>query len=271
VKGESLTPTPEALRSLLLRRLSEDEARRLKEQIAQDALVGERLRDAEKALITDYALSRLGVEDREAFERHLFADAEIRERVKAVRVLHGLEPVEPEPPVHPWDRWPVRVAAVFVVCVLAIPLFVRMNRDAGVGLLSTSKAPSPQAAGDAGGATRGGAAQDPMNVVLLTDIEQASTTRTVHVRQGAPEIRLVAETTSADPSVFYELRVEDESGAWIFSAEDLRPFEHRGRAFVEVLVPASAKLGTGRRVVTLHPQTAGVESFMWQMDVQSAH
>ncbi len=90
------------------------------------------------------------------------------------------------------------------------------------------------------------------------------------MRVGGPAIQLLAETTSSDPSVFYELRVEDESGAWIFSAEDLRPIERNGRLYVEVSIPASAKLGTGRRVVMLQPQTPGIESFMWQMDVQPA-
>jgi len=230
--------------------------------------VGERFRDAETALITDYALGSLGVEEREAFERHLFADPQVRERVRALRAAHGLEPVVPEVPVYLWDRWPVRVAAVLGFCLLAIPLFVRMNRDGSVAPLSTVKAPVAKPPGDAADATQ--PAKAPMNVVLLTDIDQASTTRTVQLMKGSAQIRLVAEATSADPSVFYELRVENESGAWIFSAEDLRPFEHRGRAFVQTLIPSNAKLGTGRRIVTLQPQTPGVESFMWQMDVQPA-
>jgi len=259
----------EELRSLLLHRLPEDDARRLKDQIAQDALVGEKLRDAENALIDDYALGHLGVEDREAFERHLFVDAQIRERVRAVRASHGLDPAEPELPVHLWDRWPVRVAAVLMLCLIAVPLFVRMNRDARAAPLSTAKTSVPKLAADAAAATK--PAGGPLNVVLLTDIDQASTTRTVQVMKSAPEIRLVAEATTTDPSVFYDLRVEDESGAWIFSAEDLRPFEHRGRAFVQALIPANADLGAGRRIVVLQPQTPGVESFMWQMDVQPAY
>ena len=257
-----MTPvTREQLRGLLLHRLTEDERQRLHEVLAGDESVAEMLRREEADLVDDYAFGHLGVEDREAFERHLFVDSAIRERVRVARALQNVA-VELQSKVSVWDRWPTRAAVALVACIFAIPLFTRMNRDASVAPLSAAKAsPAKPAAGKAEFTTR---------IVLLTDLEHAGEARVVRVAIGAPGIQLVAEATSSDPSVFYELRVEDESGAWIFSAEDLRPVERQGRVFVEVSIPANASLGTGRRVVTLQPQTPGVESFMWRMDVQPA-
>ncbi len=80
------TATPEQLRALLLHRLPEDETQRLKELLARDESVVEMLQREEAELVDDYALGRLGVKDREAFERHLFVDGAIRERVRVARV-----------------------------------------------------------------------------------------------------------------------------------------------------------------------------------------
>jgi hypothetical protein len=251
--------TREQLRKKLLHRLTEDETRRLEELLLQDPDVVEMLRREEAELVADYAAGGLGAPEREAFEKHLLIQPTIRERVSVARASQGAT-VELKPKVPLWDRWPARAVAAFVACLFAVPLLMRANREpTAVSAVMAAKPASRQPA-DAGST----------NIVLVTDLQQSGGARVVRVPAGAVEIHLLAEVTSDDLTIFYGLKVEDESGARIFAAQDLRPIERSGHDFVEVSLPG-LKLGTGRRIVLLEPQVPGVESFMWQADVQPAN
>jgi hypothetical protein len=253
------TTTRGELRKLLLHRLTEDEMQRLQDLLAQDANVVEMLRREEADLVNEYALGRLGAREREAFEQYLAQDPAIRERIRMTRAQQGI-PAEPEFRMPLWKRGEVRAAAAFVVGLVAIPLLIQLNRKAETAPpIASSVSSGPQAVEQA-------PAESLTDIVLLADLPRG----VVHVPTGAAEIHLQAEATSSDESIFYALTVDDESGARLFSAEDLRPIEHGGHEFVEVSIPG-AQLGAGHRIVTLQPQSPGVESFMWQADVQPAH
>ncbi|MEJ0035665.1 MAG: hypothetical protein WDO68_06260 [Gammaproteobacteria bacterium] len=279
-----ISPTPEQLRSLLLHRLPEDEAQRLEEQLMQDADVADLLQHERTDLVDDYALGRLGADERAAFERHLLVDPVIRQRVKVARALHDIASRRADEPrldgrvqassksaaagkVAPWNRWPVRAAAVFVVCAVAVAVSMRVNKEADVAPPATAEQPLPQPAVDALDTGPSDVTGTRASIVLLADLQRGGEARIVRVAPGAGQVRLQAETTSSDSSLSYRLAVTDESGARLFSAEDLRPIESGGYVFVEALIPG-AKLGTGRRTVTLEPQAPGVESFTWQVDVR---
>jgi hypothetical protein len=283
------TPTPEQLRSLLLHRLPEDEAQRLEEQLMQDAEVADLLRHEETDLVDDYAAGRLAAGDRQAFEQHLLADPGIRQRVKVARALQDIAAkraaeVGPDGRLHgsrggavsaakprPWNRWPVRAAAVFVLCVFAVGLLMRGNRQAEIPA-PPSQGPAPAIAAQTPDAALDTGPTDvpPPSIVLLADVQRGGGPQVVQARPGAAPVRLQAEATSSDSSVSYRLSITDEAGGPVFSAQDLRPLEAGGYVFVEVSIPGGT-LGTGRRTVTLQPQQLGVESFTWQLDVQPAN
>ena len=261
------TPTPEQLRSLLLHRLPEEVAQRLEEQLMQDPEIADLLRHEETDLVDDYAQGRLAAGERSAFEQHLLADPAIRQRVKIARALHGpRDRVVASAKVRAWNRWPVRAAAIFVLCVFGVGLLLRANRQAEVPAPVVTEQ-TPDAALETGPTD---VLQPPASIVLLADVQRGGEPQVVQVRLGAAQIRLQAETTSSDSSVSYRLSITDEAGGPIFSAGDLRPLESGGYVFVEAAIPART-LGTGRRTVTLEPQRAGVESFTWQLDVQPAN
>jgi hypothetical protein len=257
------TPTPEQLRQLLLHRLSEEDAARLEEQLMQDAETADLLRHEEADLVDDYAQGRLSADDGRAFERHLLADPKVRQRVKVARALQAFASgrgaisggATVRGSVGFWNRWPIRAAAVFVLCAFAVGLVLRANRGTdGAGPVVT-----PQT--DA-------AVEPAAGIVLLADVGRGGSAQVVQVRAGAGPVRLQVEATSSDSSISYRLSVTDESGGSVFDASDLRPRESGGYVFVEAEIPAGV-LGTGPRTVTLEPQRPGVESFTWKLDVQA--
>ncbi len=276
-------PTPEQLRSLLLHRLPEEEAQRLEEQLMQDAEVADLLRHEETDLVDDYALDRLAAGERTAFEQHLLADPAIRQRVKVARALQDIgstraaapgsagrsqtsPPAAPGSKVRPWNRWSLRAAAALVVCAFAVALLIRANRPVQVSPPAVTEQPAIDALDDGPTAV----VESPANIVLLADVQRGGGPQVVRVAPGAAQVRLQAEATNSDSSLSYRLSIADEAGAPLFSAGDLRPLESGGYVFVEVFIPGS-KLGAGRRIVTLEPQSPGVESFTWQVDVQPAN
>ena len=276
------TPTPQQLRNLLLHRLRETEMQQLEDQLMQDPEVADLLRHEETDLVDEYAQDRLAAGDRQAFEQHLLTDPVIRQRVKIARGLRDIaakraaetgadgrphssrgSAVTPSN-VRPWNRWPLRAAAVFVLCVFGVGLLLRANRQVEVPAPVITEQ-TPESALDTGPTD-----VPPASIVLLADVQRGGAPQVVQVRPGAAQVRLQAETTSSDSSMSYRLSITDETGGPVFSAGDLRPLESGGYVFVEAAIPAGA-LGTGRRTVTLEPQRPGVESFTWQLDVQPAN
>ena len=266
------TPTPEQLRHLLLHRLSEEDEARLEEQLMQDAETADLLHHEETDLVDDYAQGRLSGDDRRAFEEHLLSDPRVRQRVKVARGLRAFAasraaesgglaaPVS----VGVWNRWPIRAAAVFVLCAVALGLVLRATRH--------SDGPGPGITQQTPGALETGpddTVEPASGIVLLADVGRGGSAQVVQVRAGAGPVRLQAEATSSDSSLSYRLSITDESGGSVFGANDLRPRESGGYVFVEVAIPARV-LGTGARTVTLEPQRPGVESFTWKLDVQAA-
>jgi hypothetical protein len=287
------TPTPEQLRSLLLHRLPEQAAQGLEEQLMQDPEIADLLRHEETDLVDDYAQGRLAAGERAAFEQHLLADPTIRQRVKIARALHQVAAKRAagmgsdanasrtgedarvratrsgavtSSKSRAWNRWPVRAAAVFVLCVFGVGLLLRANRQAEVPTPVITEQ-TPDAVLETGPPD---VLQSPASIVLLADVQRGGEPQVVQVRPGAAQVHLQTETTSRDSSMSYRLSITDEAGRPIFSAGDLRPLESGGYVFVEATIPART-LGTGRRTVTLEPQRPGAESFTWRLNVQPAN
>jgi len=268
------TPTPEQLRSLLLHRLTEEGAQSLEEQLMQDAEAADLLRHEETDLVDDYAQGRLAANDRQAFEQHLLADPGVRQRVKVARALHDFatkrraevsgEPMAPVR-IRAWSRWPIRAAAVFVLCVFAVGLVLRATRQADVPGTAVAER-TPDAALEPGPKAT---LEPSASIVLLADVRRGGQTQVVQVRAGAGPVRLQAEVTSSDSSLTYRLSITDDSGRHVFAASGLAARENGGYVFVEAAIPAGT-LGTGHRTVMLEPQRPGVEPFIWQLDVQAA-
>lgn len=294
------TPTPEQLRSLLLHRLPEEQAQQVEEQLMQDAAVSDLLRHEETDLVDEYVLGQLVAEDRAAFEEHLLPDPAIRERIQVARSLHGVATVQghtrgrdataTDTPLRAYDvaaaapilkgrpvparsrRPMLAVAAVVATCAVAVALLMYANHQADIApsppaptaVAPPTTAEPPTDALDSGPEDL---AESPASIVLLADVQRGGEAQVVRVKPGAAQIRLQAETTNSDSSLAYRLSIKDESGAALFSADELRPLESGGYVFVEATVPSS-RLGTGRRVVTLEAQSPGIEPFTWQVDVQ---
>lgn len=265
------TPAPEQLRDLLLHRLPDEQAQRLEEQLMQDSEITGLLREAETDLVDDYARGLLPASERTAFEQHLLVQPAIRQRVKIAHALHDIgdkSAGEAESgavaiaSVHPWKRWSVRAAAVFVAFAVGVVLVMRMNQQAEVRepvLAERSPNAVPQPRSENG---------EPIaSIVLLADLQRSGGPQVLEVRPGAKPLRVQAEVTSSDASLSYRLSIADDTGTAIFSADDLSPKERGGYVFVEVTIPAGT-LGTGRRSVTLEAQSLAITSLSWQLQVQ---
>ena len=273
------TPTPDRLRALLLHQLPDDEARQLEEQLMQDADVAEMLRQEETDLVDDYVLARLTAADRAGFERHLLVDPAIRQRVKIARALQeiatkrshpaGSEARRASPRPSPWNRWPVRAAAIFVLCAFAVTLLMRATRN---DVIDAPVAKEGPAASPAVGALETGpddVAGVSSSIVLLADLQRGGQPQPVHVTAKTGDLLLQAETSSSDSSLTYRLSISEDSGRSLFSADGLHPVSRGGYVFVEVSMHGST-LGTGRRVVSLQRQDSGDAPFSWTLDVEQA-
>ena len=284
------TPTPDRLRALLLHQLPEDEAQRLEEQLVQDADVAESLRQEETDLVDDYALRRLAAADRAGFEQHLLADPAIRQRVKVARALHEIAAqrahaalpdnargtiarsptaIRADARPAPWNRWPVRAAAVFVVCAFAVAVLMRGGRKEVVAPPLAAEGPAANPTVAAPDVAPDDVADAKSTIVLLADLQRGGQSQPVRVTTGPGNVRLQTETSNSDSSLTYRLSIADDAGRSLFFAEDLHPVVRGGYVFVEVVMPGST-LGAGRRLVTLQPQNPGGEAFSWQLEVKPA-
>jgi len=269
------TPTPTELRDLLLHRLPEAEAQRIEELLIQDADVAEAARLEETDLLDDYAMDRLTSAERMAVEKYLLVAPAARQRVNVSRALQEIAASRKEPvgarrsaagklKVSSWNRWPVRAAAVFVLCVVAVTMFMKSGQrstlDDRPGPM-TNQPDTPAATAPA---------SEPFNVVLLADLARGVDATPVNVAPTSDTVRFQVETANADLAVAYRIRILDSKDDEVFAAENLTPHESAGYLFVEAELPASI-LGTGSRKLVLEPLAAGASESTWQLEVRAAN
>jgi len=267
------TPTPTELRDLLLHRLPEAEAQRIEELLIHDPDVAEALRLEEIDLLDDYAMNRLTSAERAAVEKYLLVSPIARQRIKVSRALQEIaasrkesagpaRAVAGKSKASSWNRWPMRAAAVFVLCLVAVTMFMKSGQDS---TLDDRPAPMTNQPDTPAATTP---ASEPFNVVLLADLARGVDETPVSVVPTAGTVQFQVETENADLAVAYRIRILDSKDDELFAAENLTPHESAGYLFVEAELPASI-LGTGSRKLILEPLVDGGAVSTWQLEVRS--
>jgi hypothetical protein len=260
------TPTPTELRDLLLHRLPEAHAKRIEEQLMQDADVAEALRMEETDLIDDYVAERLTAVERGAVEKHLLVTPAALHRLKIARALQEIsvgrkQEEVAKPRVAAWNRWPIRAAAAFVICVFAVSVLMKASRQDEQNAPPVLPEPTPSAAGPTDPAL-----SEPFNVVLLADLTRGVDQSRVDIKPTRKILRFQVETENADLALLYRLRVLDSHDDQLYIAKNLTARESGGYLFVETNVPADI-LGTGPRKVVLEPVADGAAPSIWQVEL----